>query len=83
MRGLDSRMQAAERRVRDASDDRWDRSAVLDNPLLVQMREAVAKAESQLTKAQVSGNTTRIRDAESALAARRQWLADAEQSARS
>jgi len=83
MRGLDSRMQAAERRVRDASDDSWDRSAVLDNPLLVQMREAVAKAESQLTKAQVSGNTTRIRDAESALAARRQWLADAEQSARS
>lgn len=83
MRGLDARMQAAERRVREASDERWDRSAVMDNPLLVQMREAVAKAESQLHKAQASGNSTRIRDAEAALAARRQWLADAEQSARS
>lgn len=83
IRGLDGRMQAAERRVRDASDERWDRSAVLDNPLLLQLREAVAKAESQLSKAQASGNAARIRDAESALAARRQWLADGEQSARS
>lgn len=83
IRGLDGRMQAAERRVRDATDQRWDRTAAQDNPVLVQLREAVAKAEAQLTKARASGSAARIRDAESSLVARRQWLADAEQSARS
>lgn len=82
IRGLDSRMQEAERRVREATEDRWDRAAVLDNPLLVQLREAVERADIQLRKAQASGGAARIADAESALAARRQWLADAEQSAR-
>ena len=82
IRGLDARMQNAERRIREAVEDRWDRSAAIENPVLVQLREAVSKAESQLAKAQAAGNARRIADAEAALAARRQWLADAEQSAR-
>ncbi|MGI8531696.1 MAG: DUF349 domain-containing protein, partial [Geodermatophilaceae bacterium] len=83
IRGLDARMQSAERRIRDAVEDRWDRSASIENPVLIQLREAVTKAESQLAKAQAAGDARRIADAEAALAARRQWLADAEQSARS
>jgi len=82
IRGLDARMQAAERRIRDAVEDRWDASAVVENPVLVQLREAARKAESQLSKAHAAGDSSRVADAEAALAARRQWLADAEKSAR-
>lgn len=82
IRGLDARMQDAERRIRDAVEDRWDRSAAVENPVLVQLREAARKAEAQLVKARAAGNASRIADAEAALAARRQWLADAEKSAR-
>lgn len=82
VRGLDARMQAAERRIRDAVEDRWDRSAAVENPVLVQLREAVVKAESQLSKARTAADPARIADAEAALAARREWLAEAEKSAR-
>jgi len=82
MRGLDARMQSAERRIRDAVEDRWDASATVENPVLIQLREAARKAESQLTKARAAGDSARVADAEEALAARRQWLAEAEKSAR-
>lgn len=82
VRGLDARMQEAERRIRDAVEDRWDRSAAVENPVLVQLREAAFKAESQLAKARAAGNPSRVADAEAALEARRQWLAEAERSAR-
>ncbi|MEJ7703668.1 MAG: hypothetical protein WKF47_08385 [Geodermatophilaceae bacterium] len=75
-------MQEAERRIRDAVEDRWDRSAAVENPVLVQLREAAFKAESQLAKARAAGNPSRVADAEAALEARRQWLAEAERSAR-
>jgi len=82
LRGLDSRMQAVERRIRDAVEDRWDVSAAIENPVLVQLREAAHKAATQLDKARAAGDASRVADAEAALAARRQWLADAERSAR-
>lgn len=80
VRPLEARMRAAENRVRDAVDSEWRRSAARDNPLLTQLRDAVAKAESQLQKAQASGNAGRVDQAEQALAARREWLAEAERS---
>lgn len=83
IRGLDARMQAAERRIREAVEDRWDASAAVENPVLVQLREAAHKAESQLKKAHAAGDPSRVADAEAALAARRQWLAEAEKSAHS
>jgi len=82
VRGLDTRMQDAERRIREAVEDEWDRSAAVENPVLVQLRAAAAKAETQLAKARAAGDATRVADAEAALAARRQWLAEAEKSAR-
>lgn len=78
IRGLDSRMKAAEERIRDAVEDEWE----TDNPLLLQMRAAVTKAESTLTKAHAAGDAARIAEAEAALTARREWLAEAEKSAR-
>jgi hypothetical protein len=81
MRTLDSRMRAAEQRVRDALDAQWRRSTAAHNPVLMQLRDAVAKAEAQLGKARASGDAKRTADAEANLAARQEWLAEAERSA--
>jgi hypothetical protein len=81
MRTLDSRMRAAEQRVRDALDAQWRRSTAAHNPVLMQLRDAVAKAETQLAKARASGNDKRIAEAEANLAARQEWLAEAERTA--
>ena len=81
MRGLDARMRTAEQRVRDALDSQWRRSSATSNPVLIQLRDAVTKAETQLAKARASGNAKRIADAEANLAARQEWLAEAERSA--
>lgn len=82
MRTLDARMRAAEQRVRDAVDTEWRRGASSSNPLLDQLRDTVAKAEAQLAKARASGDTGRVAEAEAAVAARREWLAEAERSVR-
>jgi hypothetical protein len=82
MRTLDARMRAAEQRVRDAVDTEWRRGASSSNPLLDQLRDTVAKAEAQLAKARASGDAGRVAEAEAAVAARREWLAEAERSVR-
>ena len=83
VRPLDERMRAAEQRVRDAADTRRRRQTAASNPLLDQMRDAVAKAQSVLAKAESAGDPARIKEAQEALAAREEWLAEAERSARS
>jgi Domain of Unknown Function (DUF349) len=80
MRTLDARMRAAEQRVREAVESEWRRGSANANPLLAQLRDAVAKAESQLEKARAAGDATRVAEAEAAVAARREWLAEAERS---
>ena len=82
MRTLDARMRSAEQRVRDAVDTEWRRGASSSNPLLDQLRDTVAKAEAQLAKARASGDAGRVAEAEAAVAARREWLAEAERSVR-
>lgn len=82
VRTLDGRMRAAEQRVREAADSQWRRSAAESNPLLVQLRDALAKAESQLAKARAAGDPARVARAEADAAARRGWLASAESSVR-
>jgi hypothetical protein len=82
VRTLDARMRAAEQKVREAVDAQWRRGSTTANPLLDQLRDAVAKAESQLSKAQAAGDPARIAEAEAAVAARREWLAEAERSVR-
>jgi hypothetical protein len=82
MRPLDNRMRAAEQRVREAADSEWRRGSASSNPLLDQLRDSVATAEAQLAKARTGGNAGRIAEAEAAVAARREWLAEAERSIR-
>jgi len=82
IRTLDNRMRAAEQRIREAGDAEWRRGKADSNPLLDQLRDTVAKAEAQLAKAQAGGNPGKIAEAEAAVAARREWLAEAERSVR-
>ncbi|HYN96682.1 MAG TPA: DUF349 domain-containing protein [Pilimelia sp.] len=77
--GLDRRLRAVDERVRQAMESAWRRTEPSANPLLTQMREQVAEAEQRLARAQAAGDSRRIRDAEQALAAKRQFLQLAEQ----
>jgi hypothetical protein len=78
--GLDRRLRAVEEKVRQAMDTAWRRTEPSANPLLAQMRDQVAEAEQRLARAQSAGDAKRIREAEQALAAKRQFLDLAEQS---
>jgi hypothetical protein len=80
MRSLEDRMQAVEQKVRGASDNSRARTAP-ENPMVTSMRAAVSKAEEQLAKAEAAGDPRRIEEAQSNLATRREWLAEAEKSA--
>ncbi|MBO0867519.1 MAG: DUF349 domain-containing protein [Micromonosporaceae bacterium] len=78
--GLDRRLRAVEEKVRQAMDVAWRRTTPSDNPLLTQMREQVAEAEARLERARAAGDTKRIREAQQALDAKRQFLDLAEHS---
>lgn len=78
--GLDRRLRAVEDKVRHAMDSAWRRTEPSANPLLAQMRDQVAEAEQRLARAQAAGDAKRIREAEQALASKRQFLQLAEQS---
>lgn len=81
MRAAEQRVRdAAEQRVRDAADGRRQVSSAAANPLLDQIREQVAKTERQLARAREAGEQARIAEYESALASRREFLAQAERS---
>ena len=75
---LDRRWRAAEERIRVAMDSAWRKTTPQDNPLLQQMREQVAEAEQRLARAQAAGDAKRIKEAEQALASKRQFLELAE-----
>ncbi|PYC71939.1 DUF349 domain-containing protein [Micromonospora arborensis] len=77
--GLERRLRVIDDKVRDVMDSAWRRTTKEDNPLLAQMRAQVAEAEERLTRAQSAGDARRIKDAEQALAAKRQFLQLAEQ----
>ena len=76
---LDRRLRAVDEKVRQAMDSAWRRTEPSANPLLAQMREQVAEAEQRLARAQAAGDNRRIREAEQALASKRQFLQLAEQ----
>jgi hypothetical protein len=73
-------MQAVEQRIRGAVDSTRARVAP-ENPMVTSMRQAVAKAEEQLAKAEAAGDAARIERARADLATRQEWLAEAEKSA--
>jgi Domain of Unknown Function (DUF349) len=77
---LDRRLRVVEEKVKTAMDAAWRRTPPEASPLLAQMREQVARAEQQLASARNAGDAKRIREAESALEAKRKFLAMAEHS---
>ncbi|GIJ35399.1 DUF349 domain-containing protein [Verrucosispora sp. WMMD703] len=77
--GLERRLRAVDEKVREVMDSAWRRTSREDNPLLAQMRSQVAEAEERLARAQAAGDSRRIKEAEQALASKRQFLQLAEQ----
>ncbi|NJP31672.1 DUF349 domain-containing protein [Micromonospora thermarum] len=77
--GLERRLRAVDDKVREVMDSAWRRTSPQDNPLLAQMRAQVAEAEERLARAQAAGDARRIKEAEQALASKRQFLQLAEQ----
>ncbi|MEV6814497.1 DUF349 domain-containing protein [Micromonospora sp. NPDC051296] len=77
--GLERRLRVIDEKVREVMDSAWRRTTREDNPLLAQMRAQVAEAEERLARAQAAGDNRRIKEAEQALASKRQFLQLAEQ----
>lgn len=76
MQRIESRMRAAEQRIRDAVDAEWKRGATESNPFLAQLKQRLAEAESKLAKAQASGDASRIAKAEAEIAQRKSLIPD-------
>lgn len=80
---VEGRLRAVEQAVRDAEDSRWRRT----NPeararaadTVAQLHATIAKLDRQREAALAAGDTRALEDADAALDARRQWLAQAEQ----
>jgi uncharacterized protein DUF349 len=79
MHALEQRLAAVEQRVRDAGAS----SRVLtvtESPLVIRLRESVAKLDNRLARARAAGDDKLAAETEEALTTQREWLAQAEQS---
>jgi hypothetical protein len=77
---LEERLAAVEQKVRDAGTTSRH-VVVTESPLVIRLRESVAKLESRLKRAQEAGDDKLVRETTDSLEAQREWLAQAEQSA--
>jgi len=82
MRAIDSRLRAVEQAVKAAEDEVWNRS----NPeararaeaTVKQLQSLIADLEKQAAKHESQGNTRKATEAREAIAARREWLTQAQ-----
>ncbi|MGW1347075.1 DUF349 domain-containing protein [Kribbella sp. NPDC002412] len=82
MRAIDSRLRAVEQAVKAAEDEVWNRS----NPeararaeaTVKQLQSLIADLEKQAAKFEAQGNTRKATEAREAIAARREWLTQAQ-----
>jgi uncharacterized protein YeaO (DUF488 family) len=82
MRPIDSRLRAVEQAVKSAEDEVWNRS----NPeararaeaTVKQLQSLIADLEKQAAKHDSQGNTKKATEARESIAARREWLTQAE-----
>jgi uncharacterized protein YeaO (DUF488 family) len=82
MRAIDSRLRAVEQAVKSAEDEVWNRS----NPeararaeaTVKQLQALIADLEKQAAKFESQGNTRKANEAREAIAARREWLTQAQ-----
>lgn len=78
---LDHRLDAAQNRLREAADARWDTGRSIDAaPLVIRLRESITKLENRAARARERGDTAAATEAETALATQRGWLAQAQRS---
>ena len=81
MERVEKAMRRVEQAVRDDDEKRWARSnpeaAARAQSLVDQLESVVDGLRKDLAKAQASGDATRVGDAQSTLAIREQWLAQA------
>lgn len=82
MRSIDGRLRAVEQAVKAAEDEVWNRS----NPeararaeaTVKQLQSLIADLEKQAAKHEAQGNTRKATEAREAIAARREWLTQAQ-----
>jgi hypothetical protein len=82
MRAIDSRLRAVEQAVKAAEDEVWNRS----NPeararaeaTVKQLQSLISDLEKQAAKAESQGNARKATEAREAIAARREWLTQAQ-----
>ncbi|WP_020387504.1 DUF349 domain-containing protein [Kribbella catacumbae] len=82
MRTIDGRLRAVEQAVKSAEDEVWNRS----NPeararaeaTVKQLQSLIADLEKQAAKHEAQGNTRKATEAREAIAARREWLTQAQ-----
>ena len=82
MARIEARLRKVEQTVRDFEQDRWKRSnpeaLARASDLVAQLEKTIAGLETDLAKAEAAGNARRINDTEQSLAARREWLEQAQ-----
>lgn len=78
---LERRLEAVEDRVRSATSSRRP-VTVTESPLVVRLRESVAKLEHRIERARAAGDEKELAAAQDALATQREWLDQAERSSR-
>jgi uncharacterized protein DUF349 len=82
MRAIDGRLRAVEQSVKSAEDEVWNRS----NPeararaeaTVKQLQSLITDLEKQAAKYEAQGNTRKATEAREAIAARREWLTQAQ-----
>ena len=78
---LEKAMRRVEQALRETDEKRWanvnPEAAARAQSLVDQLEKAVEELREDLAKAEASGNAKKIADAQSALQAREQWLAQA------
>nr|WP_112238011.1 DUF349 domain-containing protein [Kribbella monticola] len=82
MRTIDGRLRAVEQAVKSAEDEVWNRS----NPeararaeaTVKQLQSLIADLEKQAAKHEAQGNTKKATEARESIAARREWLTQAQ-----
>jgi hypothetical protein len=78
---FDRRLEAVAERLRTASEDRWREMALSTSPLVIRLRESIAKLEKKIDRAKLAGKAIDVRDLEAQLTTQREWLAQSERPA--
>lgn len=79
VRRIEGELKKIQDEIYNAENAKWKKSdpekKARANSMLTQLEEAIAGLEADLAKAQAGGNASKIKKAEEALEARRQWMA--------